>query len=414
MSDVDFNSLPPAEQQALLNGPALQPPDGVNPNFDNPSNDDGLARKVLAVCFALGSAFVLLRAYVAWFVNKKPHFNDYMMLPAYALYVAFTGVLFIEADVGLFVHQWDFRLKDVPDQLHLFNTSTNLFVADIMLIKANVLLEWIRIFVPLGSRGFIYWTCIVLICINFLFYTAGLIAFNLTCIPHEKIWNRTIPGRCIDSRSIDIASATLSFILDLVILLLPQRIIWGLNMSSKKKLGVGSMFIFGIIGCIAAAFRLATTVQYAREQDITYIFSALTLWVYAETTCGVIVFCMPMVPKAFISLGFSGMLSSLKTWWHGTTEEKKSKSGAGSIWARTSPRRLKPRLYQELEENTLPLSTRGNDTDVDGSYQLQEVQQCSKGIVRTTHFTTTDSVVDGQLDPARDQLNRQHPWKTCP
>lgn len=76
MSDVDFNSLPPAEQQALLNGPALQPPDGVNPNFDNPSNDDGLARKVLAVCFALGSAFVLLRAYVAWFVNKKPHFND--------------------------------------------------------------------------------------------------------------------------------------------------------------------------------------------------------------------------------------------------------------------------------------------------------------------------------------------------
>ena len=127
----------------------------------------------------------------------------------------------------------------------LFILATNLFAVTIMLIKAAILLEWLRIFVAPGTRNYFYWITVVLLCIDFLFYSAAIISVNLTCIPHAKIWNRLLPGKCIDSKSVDITSAVINFVIDVVALILPQKVIWGLNMPFEKRLGVSAIFIVG-------------------------------------------------------------------------------------------------------------------------------------------------------------------------
>lgn len=76
MSSIDFNALSPAEQEALLNGPALQPPAGVVPVFDNPPNRKNMAHVVYGVCIGIGSLFVLLRVFGTWFCQKKAHISD--------------------------------------------------------------------------------------------------------------------------------------------------------------------------------------------------------------------------------------------------------------------------------------------------------------------------------------------------
>jgi hypothetical protein len=54
-----------------LDGPALAPPDGVFSNFDNPDNQNELARGVLAACAAVATVCLLLRAYGRFYLLRK-------------------------------------------------------------------------------------------------------------------------------------------------------------------------------------------------------------------------------------------------------------------------------------------------------------------------------------------------------
>jgi hypothetical protein len=116
-----------------------------------------------------------------------------------------------------------------------------------MLLKAAILLEWLRIFLPRGKHNYFYRISVFLVCIDILFYSAAFFAINLTCIPHNKIWNPTVSGHCIDSKPLDITSATINFVIDVIILALPQKVIWNLQMTFRKRLGVSTVFMFGIL-----------------------------------------------------------------------------------------------------------------------------------------------------------------------
>lgn len=54
-------SLVTARQEYDLYGPALRPPEGVEPNFDNPPNGNRLATTVIFISVALVSIFVFIR-----------------------------------------------------------------------------------------------------------------------------------------------------------------------------------------------------------------------------------------------------------------------------------------------------------------------------------------------------------------
>lgn len=116
-----------------------------------------------------------------------------------------------------------------------------------MTIKAAILLEWLRIF-PGQTRNAFYWITVTLLSLNFIFYVVRLIGHNLTCIPHEKIWNRIqVPGKCVDTRPLDVVSAVFYFVIDIAILILPQKVIWNLNMTFQKRLGVSAVFAVGLM-----------------------------------------------------------------------------------------------------------------------------------------------------------------------
>jgi hypothetical protein len=59
-----------------LDGPALAPPEGVTPNFDNPDNQNALARGVLATCAAIATICLLLRIYGRFYLLRKVSAED--------------------------------------------------------------------------------------------------------------------------------------------------------------------------------------------------------------------------------------------------------------------------------------------------------------------------------------------------
>lgn len=75
-SILDFPNLPPAVQQAILNGPAEAPPEGVTPDFTNPPNGNSEALAVIIICTILATLALIGRLYSRAFLIKKLHIED--------------------------------------------------------------------------------------------------------------------------------------------------------------------------------------------------------------------------------------------------------------------------------------------------------------------------------------------------
>lgn len=145
------------------------------------------------------------------------------------------------------VQQHIYLSDDGPNMLQIIYIGINLYSATMFVMKASILREWARLFVPCGSRNAFFWTCHILLAVTVLFGGSVLISTNLTCFPREKIWDKTKPGRCSDPKVILIISSVINVVLDLFILLLPQNIIWRLQMTKKKKVGMSLIFTIGIL-----------------------------------------------------------------------------------------------------------------------------------------------------------------------
>jgi len=107
-----------------------------------------------------------------------------------------------------------------------------------------------------------FWACQVLIWLNIVFYFVILVLVNMACTPYAYSWNKLIPGGSCSSRGINTAYTNLSssifnLIVDVLILLIPQRAIWKLQIKNRKrKVGVALVFTIGILGIVAAALRV--------------------------------------------------------------------------------------------------------------------------------------------------------------
>lgn len=74
------------------------------------------------------------------------------------------------------------------------------------------------------------------------------LALIFACSPIQKGWDITITwGSCISRPAIYLATAITNTVSDLVLILIPVKIVWGLRIRFIPKLGV--IFMFGI-GCL--------------------------------------------------------------------------------------------------------------------------------------------------------------------
>lgn len=95
--------------------------------------------------------------------------------------------------------------------------------------------------------------------------------------------------------------------------------------------------------CVCAAGRVYSTATLDYLGDTTYGVSKTALWSLAETTCVLVVFCMPALPKAFSRVDMDNVLdklASLRSWSRlkslGSRRTSQDKSGGYDWPARTT------------------------------------------------------------------------------
>ncbi|KAI1464034.1 uncharacterized protein F4812DRAFT_444299 [Daldinia caldariorum] len=401
MSDLDFSSLSPNELSNVLNGPALQVPAGIIPNFANPQNKNTISLVALILCLVVASTSLAFRFYVGYFKLRQIHVADYLMLLAYLFWVVvIVGSLRrISQSTGLFVHQWEMRGRDMAQYLQIIFMGMCFWVVTMGLVKSSILIEWIRIFAPTDSRTIFHRSCKALLIFSAIFYTCMLVALNLSCFPYRRIWDKTVPGTCANLKVINLVATVINFILDIAVLLLPQRTIWRLKLSTIKKVGISAVFAVGVFACIAACCLLEAIVEWIKSDDMTYHYSAVALWAIAESTCGMLIFCVPVVPKVFRGLELSKRIPSIIKWLNlPISKIKRSTRSVQNTWPPTGFGLQKPRRYQSIDEpNSINLRGIESSRPTDRQY----------GIVCTTDITVTETYDNS---PRKDRWSNQYGW----
>ncbi|KAI1207474.1 uncharacterized protein F4807DRAFT_178975 [Annulohypoxylon truncatum] len=287
----------PHDLPAFLNHSSGEPPHGIIQHIDNPPNANGGAIVLAVICLLLTTAAFLLRAYARFFVLKKFYIEDLLGLCAFGCYIGTicTYFLFLRT-IGFFVHMWDTRWHDLIEMASIAFVLNIIYQLNQLFVKVSILLEWARIFTPDHGRSIFFWASRVLICAAIIGYTGGIVITVVRCVPVVPIWRFYVTPKClIQKERVDIL-CIFNISLDTFILILPQWVIWKLQISRKRKLGVSLVFSIGILACICAAGRLGALV-YA--DDSSYFVSLTLVWMLAEETCALLVFCVPSVPKAF-------------------------------------------------------------------------------------------------------------------
>ena len=112
--------------------------------------------------------------------------------------------------------------------------------------KLSILLQLMHVFAPARDRA-TYYICQIMIWFNTLFYLTTMFIVIFQCNPRAKFWEPTLPGRCLNVFTIDIVTAAINVLCDVMLLLLPITCIWQLQMKSRTKIALSAVFATGTL-----------------------------------------------------------------------------------------------------------------------------------------------------------------------
>ncbi|KAK8080919.1 hypothetical protein PG997_008737 [Apiospora hydei] len=296
--------------------PAMPPPPGATSNFDHPDT------LVLANYIAMGIALpfitipFLLRCYVRLWRKRTWIFEDWLALIAWIGTVSFCGSgASTMAHYGG-RHTWDVtepQAQQAAYQHHIrdpmltlcgggsqwFNVVSIHYGVTICFVKLTILWLYRRVFSP-ARHGPFDVGIVSLIVFLVGFYVATNVAKIWQCVPREKIWVTSLSGSCISISTLLNVSGIVNTVSDFVILLLPIKAVWNLNLVARKKITVVLVFTFGLSGPAFSLAGLMVRWSGTGNPDKTWVHPEIIMWgvsfhlnVLAELTTGVLCFSVP-------------------------------------------------------------------------------------------------------------------------
>ncbi|KAL1598395.1 hypothetical protein SLS59_006679 [Nothophoma quercina] len=202
---------------------------------------------------------------------------------------------------GFGLHYWDVPTDNAVELLKLFYVCQMLYVAVQIFSKVAILALYSRLF-PDFIKWF-RWSVRGMIAFMFIH---GLVFFLLVvfqCLPISSIWDKTITNaKCLPvSAVIGFTGAGLSIVEDIIILLLPLPVVWNLQMSTKKKIGVIFMISVGSFASVTSIVRLKFVVKYSNSFDSTWDNVDVIKWslieILSACICGNLLPLRPLIEK---------------------------------------------------------------------------------------------------------------------
>ncbi|KAI9784239.1 MAG: hypothetical protein M1816_000911 [Peltula sp. TS41687] len=253
---------------------AIPPPPGVKPNFLHPESREHTMIAVNVACLTIGISFVLMRLWTRSFITRSIGWDDLLKY-------------------GGGKHMWEIPRSVFKAEFQSFLSwsliAYTFYIPSMGAIKISILLLYLRLF----SAGFkTRYTIYGLL----LFVASYTLAFELSllfgCKPVAKLFNRSLAGKCINTRDHVVAQQIFNIVSDVFLFILPIPIAWRLHLPLKQKLGVICVFTAGSMSCIASVVRM-TTITIKSTGDVTWGQFDGIMWGVIELNFALICSCMP-------------------------------------------------------------------------------------------------------------------------
>ncbi|KAI0424711.1 hypothetical protein F5Y09DRAFT_347429 [Xylaria sp. FL1042] len=293
---------------------------------------------IVASASIVGLLAVATRLFARYKIRKLG-VPDIFLVISFGLFVVVLYNVFeagIYPGFGLHAVQFDPTLANA---LHFsFKLGTVTFGVGIAFLKIAILLDWMQIFVPTGTRNTLFWIIQLLIWSNAIFYFFGTLAGALLCPPKDL---GSI--KCnMDIVKFIIASGIINLVSDLAILITPHWVIWRLNMSTARKRGISILFLIGLCAIGSALARLICVIKAYHALENLYYSVIINICAIAEQTFGFLVLGVPAIPKAFRNFRWAKRLGSLARSQPGRPSHRSSNGcGREATWPMPAQRRFR-------------------------------------------------------------------------
>ncbi|KAJ5375244.1 hypothetical protein N7517_007250 [Penicillium concentricum] len=181
-----------------------------------------------------------------------------------------------------------------------------------VLAKFSYLAFYLRIFV---SREFRILTWICMGCAG-AYWTGSMLQIFLICTPFEKNWNPTLPGHCASQNVAFSTIGAFNLLTDVMIMALPIRFVWKLQMSLATKLALIGIFGLGVFSnelhsissITIIRILVLTTVDFT---DLSYSMIWAAFWSVTEPALAIANSCAPML-RPILKAAFPSLFSSVR------------------------------------------------------------------------------------------------------
>ncbi|KAH8702470.1 hypothetical protein BGW36DRAFT_117415 [Talaromyces proteolyticus] len=272
--------------------PYHEPPPGVTSNPDHPESLVKQTDITIGIALPMVTIFYFARVYARAVIKRSWIVEDWLTTVTWAGIVSYCVVMrFVMANHGG-QHVWDITAEQAKDAAYWFNVASVLYGVFILFTKLSVLWLYRRVFSPMK------WSPLDIIIVSLIvimvgFYVSTTLVKILECIPRAKIFDKNIPGTCVNVSALLNASGLFNTITDYIILLLPIHSALRLKLNRTKKLLVIAVFTFGLCAPIFSTVGFVVRIRVSDSPDTTWNQPDILLWGCAELTSGFLVVCFP-------------------------------------------------------------------------------------------------------------------------
>lgn len=297
-----------------------------------------LANVIIAAIFTTLGTQVLGLRLLTFILRNRPHGkDDYAMYAAYLCSVGFTttSVLSLRWGVGLKADEippgWATEALKVTYGVEIF------YYCAIFLVKSSILLLYLRLNQGLGRANWFRRATIGMLALLTVFFAITMVVAGVQCVPLSLFWspqqaaeggksmsasivagmvgnhlNTTtsssststsaasasaaapLEGTCIDITAFFYSTNVFTIVTDIVILALPLRTFWRMQMPKKQKISVIGAFLVGGVSTVASCVRLYSVRMFLGDSGRGLEDAApINTWSFVEIYLGILCASVP-------------------------------------------------------------------------------------------------------------------------
>ncbi|KAJ5769095.1 hypothetical protein N7520_003654 [Penicillium odoratum] len=220
--------------------------------------------------------------------------DDWTMMLTMCLVLPLSALSGVLANTGLGRDMWTLPFENITRILYIYFWDELIYLSVLPMTKISICCFYLRIFPDRQFRRLTYFV----IGLNVSYLIAFVLISVFQCLPLPGAWlhwDGEGNYKCNHINAQGWSAAAINMILDIIVMALPLRQLYHLNLSVKKKAYVMCMFGLGLFVTLVSILRLKSLINFASTTDLTWDYVTIGYWSTVECDVGVICACLPAI-----------------------------------------------------------------------------------------------------------------------